>query len=114
MRFSSCHPLHLILGLTIWSIWFVVLYGGLSVACQVAPPDPASGPFSWINSMLWFSTLAVVAALAWAGYRLWKVAPTQTQATKQFVALSSSALYAVSAFATLAVAAPVLFLPPCI
>ncbi|MFA5676888.1 MAG: hypothetical protein WC953_00570 [Pseudomonas sp.] len=114
MRFVPCHPLHLVLGLTVWSAWFVVLYGGLSVACQLAPPDPANGPSTWVNPLLWLSTLVVVAALLWAALRLWRAAPDQSQANRRYISLTSAALYAVSAFATLAVAAPVLFLPPCI
>ena len=43
MRWRPHHPVHLILGLCVWSIWFVVLYGGLSVACQLTPPEPQQG-----------------------------------------------------------------------
>ena len=40
---SPLHPLHLFLGLIIWSAWFVFLYGGLSVACEFAPPGVEQG-----------------------------------------------------------------------
>ncbi len=63
MKLAPHHAAHLIVGLTVWSIWFVVLYGGLSVACELAPPEPNSGPFNWLNPLLGLSTLVVVGAL---------------------------------------------------
>lgn len=113
MRFSSCHPLHLILGLTIWSIWFVVLYGGLSVACKLAPPDPVAGALSWINALLMPLTLVVVALLAWAARWCWQ-GRADSDALRCFMARTAACLYLLSALATLAVAMPIVFLPPCI
>lgn len=114
MRLSLSHPVHLVLGLTVWSVWFVVLYGGLSVACELAPPDPASGPANWLNPLLWLSTLVVVAALLWVGRAVWRAAPDRNESNRRYISLTSAALYGVSAFATLVVAVPVLFLPPCV
>lgn len=114
MRLFPHHPVHLIVGLTVWSAWFVVLYGGLSVACQWAPPDPVRGPFNWLNPLLWLSTLVVVAMLLWLARKLWRASTDSSEATGRYISLISAALYGVSAFATLAVAVPVLFLPPCI
>lgn len=114
MRLFPHHPAHLIVGLTVWSAWFVVLYGGLSVACQLAPPQPASQPDNWLNTLLGLSTLAVVAALLWAAWHLWRRHAGHSEPLRRYICLTSVALYLISAFATLALAVPILFLPPCI
>lgn len=114
MRLSPHHSIHLIIGLTVWSAWFVVLYGGLSVACQMAPPQPASEPLNWLNTLLAVSTLAVVAGLLWVAWQLWRRHADNPEPLRRYICLTSVALYLISAFATLAVAMPVLFLPPCI
>lgn len=114
MTFSPWHPIHLITGLTVWATWFVVLYGGLSVACKIAPPDPAQGPLTWINALLWLSTLLVVGLLGWAAWRCARVTPDPSQPNRRFVARTSAGLYGLSAFATLVLAVPVWFLPPCL
>ena len=114
MRWRPHHPVHLILGLCVWSIWFVVLYGGLSVACQLTPPEPQQGAFNWLNALLWLSTLVVVGLLLWAARVLWRAAPRAEQPLGRHIGVTSAGLYLVSAFSTLAVAMPVLFLPPCI
>lgn len=114
MKLAPHHPAHLVIGLTVWSAWFVVLYGGLSVACQLAPPAPSSGPFNWINPLLWLSTLVVVGALLWIAHRLWRTDAEHVQPIRNYVRVVSAFLYLISAFATLALAVPVLFLPPCI
>lgn len=113
MRLWPHHPVHLIVGLTVWSVWFVVLYGGLSIGCQLAPPHPDQGPWNWLNLLLGLSTLVIVGALAWLAIELWR-AGGQLEGTGRYICLTSAALYGVSAFSTLAVALPVLFLPPCI
>lgn len=114
MRLYPHHPAHLIVGLTVWSAWFVVLYGGLSVVCQLAPPEPDSGPVNWLNPLLWLSTLGVVAVLLWLARRLWRASAVAAESIRRYINLTSALLYVISAFATLAVAVPVLFLPPCI
>ena len=114
MRLYPHHPAHLVVGLTVWSAWFVVLYGGLSVACELAPPDPARGPFTWLNPLLWLSTLVVVAVLLWLARRLWRASADAAEATLRYISLTAAVLYGISAFSTLAVAVPVLFLPPCV
>lgn len=114
MKLAPQHAVHLIVGLTVWSIWFVVLYGGLSVACQLAPPAPDSGAFNWLNILLGLSTLVVVLGLLWMAHRLWRAGPARSRPTGDYLRVTSAALYLVSAFATLALALPILFLPPCI
>jgi len=41
------------IGLSLWSLWFVVLYGGLSVGCDLRPPDSGAGRVTWINAPCW-------------------------------------------------------------
>lgn len=114
MRIPSWHPLHLIIGLTVWAFWFTVLYGGLSVGCKVLPPDPAQGAVNWINIVLWLATLPVVGALAWAARYCARYTPDPTEPNRRFIARTSAGLYLLSAFATIVVAVPVWFLPPCV
>src|SRR5690606_41662248 len=114
MRIPSRHPLPLIIGLTVWAFWFTVLYGGLSVGCKVLAPDPAQGAVNWINIVLWLATLPVVGALAWAARYCARYTPDPAQPNRRFVARTSAGLYLLSAFATIVVAAPVWFLPPCV
>ncbi len=68
------HPLQLTLGLIVWSVWFVALYGGLSVACAVAPPAATLGALTWINGLLLLLTLATTALLAYWAHGCWRAA----------------------------------------
>ncbi|MCP1677196.1 type VI protein secretion system component VasK [Natronocella acetinitrilica] len=106
------HPVHLFAGLVIWSIWFVTIYGGLSVGCAFAPPAPAAGPVTWINGLLLLLTLLVTALLAWAAWRCWQV--TAVDGEHRFVVRVSLSVYLVSAVSTLAVGLPVMVYPPCV
>ena len=105
------HPFQLALGLVIWSGWFIAVYGGLSVGCKLAPPAPMPGPFTWINLALLLITLPVVAGLLVLARRCWRFAATTTQ---PFIAQVAAGLHLSAAIATLAVAMPTLYLPPCV
>lgn len=114
---AAGHPAHLLLGLLVWSIWFVALYGGLSVACAVAPPPVAAGALNWINGTLLLLTLLVTALLlAWARRCLAAVKPPAESGSgvTRFLPAMSAALYLAAAAATLAVGVPVIVLPPCL
>jgi hypothetical protein len=118
MKLPAGHPLHLVLGLTLWFIWFCVVYGGLSVACAVAPPAPEAGPFNRVNAGLMVLTMLTIAVLAWAARRCRRDAqqfPTGSPpGRKRFVADASAALYGLAAVSTLVVGLPLLLLPPCL
>ena len=60
---SPYNPIHIPLGLVLWSIWFIALYGGLSVGCALVPPDPARGQWTWLNALLALLSLFTMAAL---------------------------------------------------
>jgi hypothetical protein len=110
--FSPSHPLQLALGLIIWSAWFVLVYGVLSVGCEFAMPDNALSPFNWLNALLAVLTFATTALLAFCAWRCWR-APVQAGA-RDFVARVAAGVYLAAAFSTLAVGLPVLVLPPCL
>ena len=70
------HPAHLVIGLTLWSVWFVAVYGGLSVACALAPPDPYQGSVNPVNLGLGLLTVLTTAGLIYLAFACWRLAPT--------------------------------------
>src|SRR5690554_7805300 len=62
------HPIHLVSGLTLWGLFFVVIYAGLSVACSVAPPDPERDMFTGINAGVGVVTLVTTLLLLWLAW----------------------------------------------
>jgi len=113
------HPLHLVLGLSVWAVWFTVLYGGQAVGCAVAAPEVARGPWTWINGSLLLLTLATAALLGFAAWSTLRGA-AQRQGDKEsvkrerFMATSAGVLYFTAAVSTLLVGVPLLLLPPCV
>lgn len=106
------HPAHLFLGLVAWSVWFVAIYGLLSVGCAVAPPATEQGAATWINGWLLALTVAVTLLLASAAWRCWRI--TADSREHRFVVRVSAGVYLVSAASTLAVGLPVIVYPPCV
>lgn len=117
---SATHPLQLLAGLSVWALWFVAVYGGLSVACSTAPADATAqrGVFSGINLLLAGLTLATAGGLAWAAFACARTASRIDSAAEgglaPFIARCASALYGVAALSTLFVGFPLLLLWPCI
>jgi len=115
MKPAATHPLQLTLGFVIWSAWFVVAYGGLSLGCALAPPSAAQGARTWINASLALLTLATVLwllALAWWCWQARHAAP-RGQAGR-FVAPLAAGLHTGAAVATLFVGLPIAVVPPCV
>ncbi|RYF70654.1 MAG: hypothetical protein EOO29_31430, partial [Comamonadaceae bacterium] len=56
-------PWQLAAGFTLWAIWFVAVYGGLSVGCAVAPPSSERGAITGLGLGLMALTAATVALL---------------------------------------------------
>ncbi len=109
------HPWQLGLGLVAWSVWFVVVYGGLSVGCVVAEPMPEHRQFNAINGTLLLVSLALVLWLAHASRTCARAARHMPRdETAQFIAHAAAWLYAVAAVATVFVGAPMLALWPCV
>lgn len=107
------HPAQLLLGLTLWSLWFVILYGGLSVACVLAPPAPEQGALTAINAGLALLTLAILGLLVWLA---WRGVTAARQATdhRRFIALLGAGLHLYAAAGVLFVGLPLVALPPCL
>jgi hypothetical protein len=114
---APAHASHLVLGLVVWSLYFVALYGGLSVGCAVSPPPASAGALTWLNGALLLLTLLVTALLLLQARRcLAAIRPsgeTDTGLTR-FLPAVSAALYLASAVAALAIGLPVIMLPPCL
>jgi len=111
------HGWHLVLGMTLWLVWFCATYGGVAVACAVAPPSPALGPLNWLNAtvlLLAASSTAAFGFAAWVSARAARRVPADLAgAGQRFIARSASALYATAAFSTALVALPAVLLTPC-
>lgn len=129
---SDSRPLHwlsphsawqLAVGFTVWSLWFVAVYGGLSVGCAMASPGASRGSFTGLNLALLVLTLATVVVLlaaAWGCLRARRAAHAPSQrgtrgaARRRFTAGLAALLHLSAAVATVFVGLPLLWLPPCL
>lgn len=122
-------PWQLVAGFTLWAIWFVAVYGGLSVACAVGDPAPTGGLRSGLTLALLALTLGTVLVLllaaghCWRGLRRMRAgseAPVDDEEgreraqRRQFVAGLAALLHLTAAVATVFVGLPLLWLPPCL
>lgn len=107
------HPIHLVLGLTVWALYFVVVYGGMAVGCEISSVGHQQGPWTPINAFVLLVTLAFALPLlwmAWLCHRRTPASPTQAR----FLMRLSAVLYLLSALATLFVGLPGAIYPPCL
>ena len=105
------HPLHAILGLVIWSLWFVALYGVQGLGCAVAPPPPEDGAATWLNASLGLFTAFTVLLLLGLALFSWRsAAPGSPQ---RFVLRLAAGVHLVGALATAFIGLTLLGLPPC-
>jgi len=110
-----------VLGLSLWFIWFCATYGGVAVACAVAPPPIEQGPLNWINASVLVLAAFTTAGFA-AGARINAQSAQSTRglpegnsaARQRFVARVAVALYITAAISTAVVALPALLLAPCL
>lgn len=116
MKPSPFHPVQISLGLAIWSGWFVTLYAGLAVACEIAPPSPEAGPLNGLNVGFGVLTLATATGLGAMALGCLRAARREAQRPPRelFVARIGAAVHAIALAATLFVGLPLLGLPPCI
>lgn len=112
-RLHLTHPLHFVIGLTLWSAWFVTVYGGHAVACEVMPPDPEQGVFTLVNALLLMVSLAAVALLAALTVGCYRMSKHHTGRLR-FNARVSAGLYLFSTFGVLFAAMPIIGIPPCL
>lgn len=103
------HPAGLVVGPVVWSVWFVVLYAGPSLACRhgwlVAGGD---GPAA-INLLLAVSGLLVAGLLSLASVSAWRAG-----GRRGFLPQTSAMILACSAAASLLIALPGLIMAPCL
>lgn len=123
-RWAAPHsPWQLAAGYALWSVWFVAVYGGLSVACSLAPPSAAQGPLNPLNLGLLLLTVGTVAVLLIAAWRCWRRrravrreggADRERAVRHRFLAGLSALLHLTAAVATAFVGLPLAWLPPCL
>lgn len=114
------HPVHLALGLTVWSLWFVVVYGGVSLAC--AGPGAEAGGFGLPGVRVVLLAFTGLTALAlglaarwcWRGARHLASTPGPLMGDARFVAHMSAWLYALAAGSAVFVGLPLLVVPACV
>lgn len=107
------HPVHLVLGLTIWAIYFVVVYGGMSVGCEITAVSNQQGPWTVVNAFVLLVTIAFTIPLVWLAWLCHQRTPAEpTQA--RFMMRLAAVLYLLSAVATLLVGLPGAIYPPCL
>lgn len=114
---SPYHPLQLALGLAVWITWFVLMYGALVIACEVAPPPVEHGPLTWINIALLFNTLAITGLLLYWAKACWRATQAGNQfenSSRLFIAKLGAGVNLVAAIVTLSLGLIVLLLPPCL
>ena len=95
---SPGHPAQLVIGLIIWSIWFVVMYAGLSVVCQLAPSPALQRGVSWLNIGLAAFSVVVILLLVVLGWRSGRYCAAQHQrhgrgGTQRFIGYVSTVFY---------------------
>ena len=120
--FKLTHPIHLVSGLTLWGLFFVVIYAGLSVACSVAPPEPERDMFTGINAGVGVVTLVTTLLLLWlawasmqAGSKAGSKAGRKEGLGREcYFAYISAGMFLFSACGTLFVGLPIAMLPPCL
>ncbi len=116
--FTPEHPAQLVIGFAIWCVWFIAMYGGLSVACQLTPPAEQQGALTWLNAGLFALTLLVMVLLLWLAWRSGRYCvlaqrQAKTGSVTPFIGYVSTVLYLLAAIATLAGGLPVLVFTPC-
>ena len=107
------HPLHLVAGLTLWFIFFSIVYGGMAVGCEVSDARDSTHPFTVINGFVLLVTLVFTVPLAWLAWQCHKATPRKPHQGR-FLMRLAAVLYAIAALATLLVGLPGAIYPPCL
>ncbi|MCK0537377.1 hypothetical protein [Alcanivorax quisquiliarum] len=113
---SPYHPMQLVFGLAIWAVWFVMIYAGLSIACEHLV-EMEGGTLSWVNLVLMAFTMLTCGLLLFLAHRTWRDARPSWRdqsSAGRFIVRTAVMLNLVAALVTLAVGLPVVMLPPCL
>lgn len=115
MKPSPFHPVQISLGLVVWSLWFVALYAGLAIACEVARPAPGEGaPLLNLGfGVFTLATAGLLALSAGACLRALRREPERPPRDR-FVARVGAAGHLIALAATLFIGVPLLGLPSCV
>lgn len=114
---SPYHPVQLVVGLSIWAVWFVIIYAGLSVACEQQSGGLQQGSLTSVNLVLMAFTMLTCGLLLFLAHHNWRSARRMWRAlssSQRFIVRLSVALDLVAALVTLAVGLPAVVLPPCL
>lgn len=121
--------LHAVAGLGVWSLCFVVLYGGLTVGCWSPYAQHTLGPFNGVSVALVLAWGAHAALLGVMLVRAWRRArgtaamkgpglpaaePAWSGDGDRFVRWLTVVLHGMSLVALVPLAAPLLVLQPCV
>lgn len=110
---APVHPMQLVLGLTVWAVWFVIWYTVLSLACEFVLEDGTS--VNWLNGVLIVISLPFVALLWCWARRCWRAASAPgVSGPSRFIAQVSAGVHGVAGFAVAFMMIPGLVLPPCV
>lgn len=107
------HPVHLILGLSMWALYFVLVYGGMSVGCEVFEVSNQQGPWTLINGFVLLLTIVFIIPLLWLAWQCYRQTPAEPGQAR-FMMRLSAVLYTLAAGATLLVGMPGSLYPPCL
>lgn len=107
------HPLHLAIGLTVWFVFFIVVYGGMSVGCEISDARYSTNPLNIINGFVLLVTIIFTIPLAWLAWKCHLATPSKPNQGR-FVMRLSAVLYGISALATVLVGLPGAIYPPCL
>jgi hypothetical protein len=116
MKLPWCSPWHLTLGLSAWAAWFVVVYGGTSLACHTL----FAGHEFIAVARIGLIALTLLAALLFTGaavlcVRSARALPDEEEAdAARFITASSAALYGLAACSIIFVGLPLWLLPACV
>jgi len=117
--YSGFALLHALAGLGVWALCFVVLYGGLSVACRSAYAHTMVGSINVVSVMLglaWAAHAVVLGTMLLGAWRKVRnpLSPDRSgEPGDAFVRWLTLVLHGMSMIALVALAAPLLVLAPC-
>lgn len=103
-------------GLIVWSVCFVVLYGGMSLACSQGWFDvhvAGLHGINWMLAVLWLAHLALLALMTWVSLGHLRMTPREERA-RRFGWRTTLVLNGVGLAGTAWIGFPVLMMVPCV
>lgn len=113
MKLVNNSAWHLVSGLIVWAVWFIVVYAGAALGCQWAPPAPGAGAVTWINLTLLGVSALTAGYLGYCAWLSWQLKRAATGRGRFTLSLAAGG-YLAATISTLAIALPLLAVPPCL